>query len=62
MIIYFIIGLVWIALLDFVIKIRIEEEPMNNASRLLNFVLWPLTLLIFLYGLFQSMFGNNNEE
>ena len=61
MTIYFIIGLVWIAFLDFVIKIRVEEEPMNNASRLLNFVLWPLTLLIFLYGMFQSMFDNKDE-
>ena len=59
---YLIIGILWIAILDFVVKVRIEDEPMNNFSRFLNFILWPLTLLIFIGGAIYGFFNDKNDE
>ena len=59
---YLIIGLIWIAILDFVVKVRIEEEPMNNFSRFMNFALWPLTLLIFIGGAIYGYFNHERDE
>jgi hypothetical protein len=59
---YLIIGLIWIAILDFVVKVRIEEEPMNNFSRFMNFALWPLTLIIFIGGAIYGYFNHGKDE
>lgn len=59
---YLIIGLIWIAILDFVVKVRIEEEPMNNFSRFMNFALWPLTLIIFIGGAIYGYFNHEKDE
>lgn len=59
---YLIIGLIWIGFLDFVVKVKIEEEPMNNLSRFINLALWPLTLLIFIGGAIYGFLNRNNDE
>jgi hypothetical protein len=60
--IYLIVGLLWLLILDFVVKVRIEEEPMNNLSRIINFLLWPLTLMIFIGGAIYGYLNHKNDE
>lgn len=63
MILYSILGLIWIAFIDFVVQVRINEKPMSNLARLVNFVLWPINLVVFIAGAIKGyLHGSDDEE
>ena len=64
-IIYAICGILFDLFMGWIITAleRINEEDMshlrfNNTEKLLNLVIWPYHLIVFLYGMF---FGNEDE-
>lgn len=59
MVIYLLIGVIWSMFLEFVIVPQVEIRPMNNLTRVVQVLLWPLNIILFIYGYFR---GKNNDN
>lgn len=57
MIIYLLIGLLWVASLDIIIKTLKIEATMSNVDRVVISLFWPITIIVFTYYFIQTFRG-----
>lgn len=57
MLLYLLIGVIWSMFLEFVIVPQVEMRPMNNLTRIVQTLLWPLNIILFIYGFIRGKNG-----
>jgi hypothetical protein len=65
MIIYLLIGIVWLAWLEMYTTKNLDGvlgRAWTNRERLFHCLLWPYSLGTFIYTFINSIFGNKDEE
>ena len=60
MINYLLIGTIWCAFLEFIVRPQIDGHGMNMATRIFQICLWPLGIGLFLYGYFLA--SKNDDD
>jgi hypothetical protein len=62
MIYYLLLGLIWTAYIEFRVNVKIEGEPFNNTTRIMNMLIWPVAVVIFISGVIRAMTRKDDEE
>ena len=52
---YFLIGVGWNIILDFISFITESKTKLNNYEKVFSIVLWPITIIIFSYHFIKGM-------
>jgi len=55
---YLMIGFVWLLIVD----LYMAQGMMNNSTRIRYFLLWPVTLGAFIFGVIQAIINDQNQD
>ena len=56
---YLFIGLIWDAILSFITLITESKHKLSNYERVFSLVLWPFTLITFVYHFIKTTLNGN---
>ena len=61
MLIYLIIGLAWVAFLEYTATVKVQDEKLTNINRIANLLLWPIVLVLFIGGVIKFYVKEKDE-
>lgn len=63
---YFLFGCMWVMTLEWLSTSNIENDPnilpWGWRERFINFVLWPITFLLFIWRIIQQMMDDDDDN
>lgn len=57
---YLAVGFLWTGLLEFINSYTKATESLDTTFRLVNTILWPISLVLFIYSFLKSSFTDDN--